>query len=147
MLNFTFSFREISYGENEDWDDVLLREVGHADLTATYWAQSKVRSSQLQVIKGHLDLGVVLIARLTSTSEVCSRSKFGAVLAARVSCSNGHASTTPCGGQLTFAELITWERLTSFALPFEGTLWLVLIGVIILSGCVDFLLERTRVPA
>ena len=63
-LNFTFSVRHGNQpSASESWSDVLLRDAEAVDLTGTYWAPSSFRSERLNIIKGHLDLSLVLVVR------------------------------------------------------------------------------------
>ena len=69
MLNFTYEVRLMDERvSGESWTDLLKRDSGQADLTASYWTHSVERFDYVIMLKGHLDLAGVLMARIASES-------------------------------------------------------------------------------
>jgi hypothetical protein len=101
---------------NETWTSVLARESQLGDLTASYWAFNADRM------------------RLPNVSMLQGHVDTSSVLVARTVRGRGSGS-------------FEWSSayLLSFMKPFTFRLWAALLAVIVCSGVVDYLTERTRV--
>ena len=117
LLEFTYDIHDIGYpAAGSTWTDHVKESVVLGDVTASFWVPSEERYDWIMYLKGHLDLSTVLIARSEDRE---------AKQQARIQ-----------------KGVIDWETMTACLRPYTSELWLWLMGMLFLSGLVDYILER-----
>lgn len=70
MLGFTYEVHDMGYAlEGETWTDQLIRAIGNADLTGSYWSKTPARLNKTTMLQGHVDVSIVLVARVNTAAE------------------------------------------------------------------------------